>query len=173
MFPVRTDSSASNEPVADRRCGDLGILIVTVAVLLLLLCPDTPVGKWSERGQAMQRQASITAGQGHHAHIAGTATPTRSPLDEEQIDSDTSKPSTPPTEKKKDDVEGGVSDDNEPRVGERYEIDAAQHEVILKPSWTEAMRVVLSPQTMVLGAVSSSPVLSNRQRSATILTYVS
>ena len=158
---MRTDSSTSKEPAANRCRVGPGILIVTVALLLLLLCPDTPTGKWSERGQAVQRQASITAGQGHHVHIAGTATPTHSPLDEEKVESDNSKPSTPPTEKKKDDIEGGVSDHNEPRVGEQFEIDAAQHEVILKPSWSEAMKVVLSPQTLVLGAVSSGPVLSN------------
>jgi len=34
-----------------------GILIVTVAVLMLLLCPDTPTGKWSEREEAAASNA--------------------------------------------------------------------------------------------------------------------
>ena len=40
-----------------------GILIVSVATLLILLCPDTPTGKWSQRLQAAEnnlRQHSVS-----------------------------------------------------------------------------------------------------------------
>jgi MFS transporter, NNP family, nitrate/nitrite transporter len=118
-----------------------GILIVSVAVLLILLCPDTPTGKWSERNNVVPPRASSVASEKPIEHNA---------KDEENLDSGSK---TPPDTKKTND-NSGSSDEGEVAVGEQYEVDAAQMEVIQKPTWKEAMTVVFSPQTLVLGAVS-------------------
>lgn len=123
-----------------------GILIVTVAILLLLLCPDTPTGKWSERGQTIARTATSQPGQGKTVRIAGSDTPPSPSRDEEKLD-----------EKKINGTES-PSEDEQPQVGESYEMDAAQQEVIVKPTWKEAMKVVFSPQTLVLGSVRHTDV---------------
>lgn len=125
---------------------DAGILIVSVAIAILLFCPDTPTGKWADRAQAVQRRASVAV-----EHHAGGNQLGSSARDEKLQNGDSTPPSGGLDEKKR----GGVdtaSDDNETQVGEQYEVDAAQYEVIQKPTWAEAMKVVFSPQTLVLGA---------------------
>lgn len=122
---------------------------MTVAISLLLFCPDTPTGKWSERGQLPARQASSA---GQTVHFAGSVPSPNHSNDEEKLRSGESTPKD--NEKKEGESADPVSDDNEPQVGEQYEIDAAQHEIIQKPTWNEAMKVVFSPQTLVLGTVS-------------------
>jgi MFS transporter, NNP family, nitrate/nitrite transporter len=118
-----------------------GILIVSVAIALLVFTPDTPTGKWKDREVAVQRGIGSISGQG--APVAA--------------DSDTEKGSsgniTPPNEDKKDLAQAPIKQDTQ--VGEQYNISEHQQEVIMKPTWKEAMKVVSSPQTLVLGAVST------------------
>lgn len=130
-----------------------GILIVSVALGLLLFCPDTPTGvKWSERDQVVPRSASTASPPGQTVQFVGSAPAPSHSTDEEKLGGEDSKAID---EKKREGSDDSPSDDNEPQVGEQYEVDAAQHEIIQKPTWKEAMKVVLSPQTLVLAAVSS------------------
>jgi NNP family nitrate/nitrite transporter-like MFS transporter len=118
-------------------------LITAWAILLLLLCPDTPTGKWSERGQAvtsaLQAEHSVGhvvphsgVGEAHHAaHPHGVAD--RTPSDTEKGEK--------------------LSQEGVPDVarGEVVEVDAEYtHEVIQSPTFKEIVKVIISPQTLAL-----------------------
>jgi NNP family nitrate/nitrite transporter-like MFS transporter len=133
-----------------------GILIVSVATLLILLCPDTPTGKWSERMQAAPEkhaaaiESTIVDIPGHVSEDSktaalssnGTSSPnnqTRSNSTDEKKESDPSKPHP---------------SDPEAQIGEHHSLDTTTHtsEVIQKPTLSEILAVSLSPQTIVTGA---------------------
>lgn len=111
------------------------ILINTIAVGLLLLTDDTPTGKWADRATAVQ-----TAPTSHH-----TVVPTTGGLDD--------KPATTGSfssdEKKRPNSPGA---DVESATGDVQVVDGYAHEVIQKPSFKEAMKVVFSLQTAMLCA---------------------
>lgn len=123
-----------------------GILIVATAVLMLIVCPDCPTGKWSERESAAAekfRQASISdpttggvvdvPGELGERHPSGSA-------------------ATSDAEKEKESAEKKTfPDDNkvEAALGQNHAIEEAQGEVIQKPSIAEILRVVSQPQTLV------------------------
>lgn len=78
-----------------------GILIVSTAVLMLLLCPDTPTGKWSERGNAVDsnlRNHNLPA----TAAIPGELSAEKTPAQQQESTS-----SSPSREEKK-----GLDDDD-------------------------------------------------------------
>lgn len=111
------------------------ILITAVGLGLLLLTEDTPTGKWADRGAAVH-----AAPDSHHQ----TVVPTTGGLDDKPAttgsisSSDEKKHATPP------------SGDVESATGEVQVIDGYQHEVVQKPTVKEAMKVILSPQTLML-----------------------
>lgn len=121
------------------------ITIVSTAILMLLLCPDTPTGKWSERHLHVQQnlQAHGVTAQivdipgaitDHKGHSDGTSTP-----DDErkiQMENDIAK------------VKHGDFD-HEAQLPEQEMIDQARGEVIVKPTFREAFNVILSLQTLV------------------------
>lgn len=122
------------------------IAIVATAIALVLLCPDSPTGKWSERHLHAQ-QNFIFHG------VTGSAI-----VDAPEDAFAAQKPSslgtgTPTTFGDKEyDTAGkhGVSRDHEAQLGEQEMIDAAQGEVIRKPSLKNAIPVVFSLQTLVV-----------------------
>lgn len=130
---------------------------MTVALALLAFCPDTPTGKWSERGEAVRRRSASAPNQSKRVSIGDTDLTAQSTADEKAAEGDATSRSPQSggeeeREKKKRHGTETPSSDHEAQVGEQYEVDAAQHEVIIKPTWEEALKVVFSPQTLVLGA---------------------
>lgn len=137
-----------------------GILIVAVATLLVLLCPDTPTGKWSERMQVSEKSAAVEAvvvdipGQvsedsktahlsSNGAYTPGTQTRTNSTTfvdDDEKKSTSDSKPKT---------------SDPEAQIGEHRDLNdaSARSEVIRKPTLKDILLISFSPQTIVTGAV--------------------
>lgn len=134
-----------------------GILIVSVATLLVLLCPDTPTGKWSERMQAAEINRQHAAvepsvvdvpgqvtedSKGGNVQYNGTNTPgtlTRKNsynLDDEKKSDSVSKPNNDP----------------EAQLGEQQMLDLTRNEVVQKPTWGDIARITFSPQTIVCGA---------------------
>lgn len=114
-----------------------GVLILSTAIAMLLLTPDCPTGKWSERqaaAEAILRRASVSHGvvpvPGHLAdrQTSGTESPNYS--EEDKSD-------------KKMDAEAQSVD---------HTVEEARGEVIQKPTFKEIMKVAISPQTIVLGA---------------------
>lgn len=124
-----------------------GIIIVFVAVFLVLLCPDTPTGKWADRMQAAENNL-------RQHHIEGTVVNVPGSVTEESKKSehDTESPSGISDEEKKLDNTRGTFNDNEAQMGEQQMLDTARGEVVQKPSFKEAMAVLFSLQTLVTGA---------------------
>jgi NNP family nitrate/nitrite transporter-like MFS transporter len=138
-----------------------GILIVAVATLLILLCPDTPTGKWSERMQASpekhaavesttivdipghvsekdsNKTAALSSSNGTYSPNTQTRSNSTTLSDEEKKTDLTSKPSDP-----------------EAQIGEARDLTSTttNNEIIQKPTLKEILAVSFSPQTLVTGA---------------------
>lgn len=120
-----------------------GICIVAVAMALLLLCPDTPTGKWADRHLAVQHNL-VDHG------INATVVDAPAGVMDKKSDSGSS---TPPAaaEKMQYDATGERkrSYDNEAAMPEQAMLDTARGEVIQKPTFKEAVPVIFSLQTLV------------------------
>ncbi|KAM0717390.1 hypothetical protein Q7P37_007242 [Cladosporium fusiforme] len=127
-----------------------GIMIVGVAILLVLLCPDTPTGKWSERMQAKeqnnQKESTIVdiPGQvsedskGAKASFDGTDTPlTITRKNSANFDEKNPKRS---------------NSDPEAQIGDQQMFDATRGEVVQAPTMKDIIKISFSPQTLVAGA---------------------
>jgi MFS transporter, NNP family, nitrate/nitrite transporter len=120
------------------------ICITFTAIAMLLLCPDTPTGKWSERHLAVQRNL---------ASHGVTATVVDAPggiMDKKPEDGSSSPPSEE-GEKIQFDATGERKNsyDHEAQMGEQQMLDTARGEVVVKPTFREAMKVIFTPQVLV------------------------
>lgn len=126
------------------------IMLIFTGTALLLLCPDTPVGKWSERKQHVQENLHS------HGIKEGSIVPVPGVLTEKPP---TSSASTGGHDSSKEDnkdrasvAENGASSPNrlaehEAPLSEDEMIETARGEVVVKPSPMEILQVALSPQT--------------------------
>jgi NNP family nitrate/nitrite transporter-like MFS transporter len=116
-----------------------GILIVSTAIFMILLCDDCPTGKWSERETAAEANLRLQTGNasGEIVVIPGA-----------RHDSNTSVSDK--------DMKVGVDDkkyaDGEAHIGAEQMIEAAKGEVIQKPTLRDIIRVCFSLQVLVCGA---------------------
>jgi NNP family nitrate/nitrite transporter-like MFS transporter len=106
------------------------ILITTTAIAMLLLCEDTPTGKWSDRGKVAPTP---------HV-VAATGDLTDLPIATGSVSSN---------DEKKAPIGHG---DVETATGEVQVLDEVQHEVVQKPSGKEILKVLCSLQTITLMA---------------------
>ena len=128
-----------------------GICITAVALALLLLCQDTPTGKWSDRMQAAENNLRQ-----HHVH--GTVVDVPGQVTEDGKRSGTSSPpSGLVDEEKKLDNTRGTFNDHEAQMGEQQMLDTAQGEVVQKPSFAEIAKVCLSPRLSSQALATSVP----------------
>jgi NNP family nitrate/nitrite transporter-like MFS transporter len=111
------------------------IMITACAAGLLLLTEDTPNGKWSERGVAV-----VSSDHTHSSVVPTTGAIDEKPTAASSIASNDEKKKSQPVT----DVEAGR--------GDVQVIDQVQHEVIVKPSFKEIMKVMFSLQTASLCA---------------------
>ena len=122
------------------------ISIVAVSIALLLLCPDTPSGKWSERHLHAQQNLANHGITGVIVAVPGEIT------DKKLSTSGTESPSSHDNDKK---TEYGATgkhsgnEDGEAQIGEQQMLDTARGEIVVKPTFREAMFVVFSLQTLV------------------------
>ena len=108
------------------------ILITCTAIAMLLLTEDTPTGKWSERNVIVQQPDGTV--------VSAPGTLTDKPVPNGSISSnDEKKVATAPA-----DVESGQ--------GEVQVLDEVKHEIVVKPTFKEAMKVAGSMQTVMLCA---------------------
>lgn len=124
-----------------------GILIVTIAILLLVLCPDTPTGRWEDRFQAAENNLRVHGVQGAIVDVPGQVT--EKPASHSDTGSD--KPDIIDEEKKLDNTRGTYGN-HEVNMSEQGMVDTARGEVVQKPSWGEVARVIGSPQTLAMAA---------------------
>lgn len=134
-----------------------GILIVGVATLLVLLCPDTPTGKWSERQTAADEKAQHAAIEASIVDVPGQVSEdsknARASFDGlDTPDSQTRVNSVVGSDEKKCEKNGDRNYDPEAQIGEQQVLDSSRGEVIQKPTFTDILRVSFCPQTIVTGA---------------------
>ncbi|KAI8941962.1 hypothetical protein NX059_000072 [Plenodomus lindquistii] len=111
------------------------ILITAVATGLLLLTEDTPTGKWADRA------AGVTSGQHNHAIVvATTGGLADKPVTTGSISSGDEKKRSPSPA----DIESGS--------GDVHVVEEFQHEVVVKPTFKEGLKVLCSLQTVMLCA---------------------
>lgn len=122
------------------------ICITATATAMLILCPDTPTGKWSERHLAVQQNLASHGISGVVVDVPGeltdkatTGSNSPSELTEKKLGFEAVEPKQP----------GGYA--HEAQIGEQQMLDTARGEVIVKPSLKEALPVVFSLQTLVQG----------------------
>ncbi|KAL9610904.1 MAG: hypothetical protein Q9167_004414 [Letrouitia subvulpina] len=120
------------------------ICITATAIGMLLLCPDTPTGKWSERHLAVQHNLASHGITGVVVDVPGeftdkqnaSSTPSRHGSTEEKLGFEASAPKQP------------VTSDREAQIGEQQMLDTARGEVVVKPTLKEAGSVIFSLQTL-------------------------
>ena len=119
-------------------------IVITVSALgLLLLCPETPTGKWSERHLAVQKNLNEHGVEARIVDVPGELSTDRKGSGGTDSPSGDKKIGFEATGKR-----GSVAD-NEANIGEQQMLDTARGEVVQKPSFKEALPVILSPQTLV------------------------
>ncbi|KAK5107176.1 hypothetical protein LTR62_001670 [Meristemomyces frigidus] len=126
-----------------------GILITTVAIALVLCCPDTPTGRWADRTQAAENALRQHGVEGQIVDVPNSIT--EEPKRSDAGSTDSSEPRIADEEKKLGETRGTFTD-HEARLEPAQMLDTARGEVIQKPSLKEIARVIFSPQTLVTGA---------------------
>jgi MFS transporter, NNP family, nitrate/nitrite transporter len=122
------------------------ICITCSAIAMLLLCPDTPTGKWSQRHLAVERNLAS------HGVTATVVDAPGNIMEKKASDDGSSPPPSHMGEKMQFEATGErkKSYDREAQMGEQQMLDTARGEVVVKPSFKEAMRVVFTPQVLVV-----------------------
>lgn len=125
-----------------------GIIITAVALALFFCCQDTPTGRWADRFQTAENNLR------QHG-IEGDIVQVPSGISAENTEKRTESPSSASDiagEEKKLDETRGVFNDREAQIGEQQMLDTARGEVVAKPSFGEATKVVFSLQTLAVAA---------------------
>ena len=120
------------------------IVICTVAIAMLLICPDTPTGKWSERHLHAQQNLASHGIQGNIVDVPG-----------EFAERKSSAGGTDDNEKRLEfEATGKVSatGDHEAQMGEQQMLDVARGEIVQKPTFKEAMNVIFSLPSLTLAS---------------------
>lgn len=123
------------------------IVITATAIAMLILCPDTPTGKWSERHLAAEQNLASHGVTGTVVNVPGSIGDMKS-----NSPSSDSPMRNGSTEKLGYEATGKaptVDDAHEAQIGEQQMLDTARGEVVVKPSRKEALAVVFSLQTLV------------------------
>ncbi|KAM3086682.1 hypothetical protein ACMFMG_000808 [Clarireedia jacksonii] len=125
------------------------ILITTTAIGMLILCPDTPTGKWSERHLAVQQNL-----QSHGVHADGGVVDIPGSIIDRKLE--TTPISSDYSNEKRLENESEIakakhsSFNHESNLPESEMLAIARGEVIQKPSFKEALHVIFTPQTAMV-----------------------
>lgn len=119
-----------------------GVLIVTTAIAMLLLCPDCPTGKWADRQLAVND--NLPPSSVNEPMTGGGVVDVPGTLDERKA-SGSASASDMEKDKKT------FPDDNkvEAALGQQSVVEEARGEVIQKPNFKEILAVISQPQTLV------------------------
>lgn len=121
------------------------IVITATATAMLILCPDTPTGKWADRHLHAERNLADHGITGAIVDVPGSL------MDNAKDHSPSSGSRHDSTEKVGYQATGKdtANHDHEAQIGEQQMLDTARGEVVAKPSFKEALPVVISAQTLV------------------------
>jgi MFS transporter, NNP family, nitrate/nitrite transporter len=121
------------------------ICITVTAIGMLLLCPDTPTGKWSDRHMAVEKNLAS------HGVVATVVDAPGGIMDKKPSEDGSVTPPSQEGEKMQFSATGErKSFDHEAQMGEQQMLDTARGEVVVKPTFREGLRVSLTPQVLVV-----------------------
>ena len=151
LMPAIFDSLVKNQHltahVAWRVAFIVPFIIITVtAIAMLICCPDTPTGKWSERHLAAQQNLQSHGITGDVVDIPGGFT------DKKDHSPGSESPSHESTQGKlvfDASAKTAGNFDHEAQIGEQSMLETARGEIVVKPTFKEALTVVFSLQTLV------------------------
>lgn len=122
------------------------IVITATAITMLLVCPDTPTGKWSERHLAAQHYLADHGISGDIVDVPGEISEKK----DSTAGTESSNIEKLTHEKLGFEAPGkGLHDDHEAQIGEQQMLDTARGEIIRKPTFKEALPVIFSLQSLV------------------------
>ena len=150
LMPAIFDSLVKNSGMTPHKAWRVAfivpfIVIVATTITFLIVCPDTPTGKWSERHLAAQQHLAEHGITGDVVEIPGEITEKTG----SSPDSGSPDPHHKDTKMVFDAKRAGSVEDGEAQIGEQQMLDVARGEIVQKPSFKEAMHVVFSLQTLV------------------------
>jgi MFS transporter, NNP family, nitrate/nitrite transporter len=123
-------------------------LITAWAILMIMLCPDTPTGKWADRRKIIEGNLRAEHNAGHlvvHSGLGEATHTSYHPHDQAHVPAD--------VEKGEKGEKGSQPDNTDIAAGEVTEVDAEYtHEIVQNPTPKEILRVIASPQTIFLAA---------------------
>lgn len=120
------------------------ICITFIAIFLVVLCPDTPTGKWSQRHTQVQQNL---ASHGIEANVVDA--PAAGVLSEKPRSESGSNSPSDTNEKMQYEATGDRKfGEHEAHISEQAMLDTARGEVVVKPSFKEAGKVIFSLQTL-------------------------
>jgi NNP family nitrate/nitrite transporter-like MFS transporter len=129
------------------------IVITCTAGLMILLTPDTPTGRWADRHLAAQQNL-----QAHGVHATGIIDIPGNITDKKERSSSNAGVATPTSESDEKNLQQEAAIavakhtyDHEAQMGEKDMLETARGEIVVKPSMKEAMEVIFSLQTFMLG----------------------
>lgn len=151
LMPAIYDSLVANQGltphVAWRVAFIVPFICITVtAIAMLILCPDTPTGRWSDRHLAAQQNLASHGISGVVVDVPGELTDKATTGTDSPTDSDEKKLGFEAVEPKQ---PGSFA--HEAQIGEQQMLDTARGEIVVKPSFREALPVIFSLQTLVQG----------------------
>ncbi|KAL8356367.1 hypothetical protein RB601_001600 [Gaeumannomyces tritici] len=115
------------------------IMTISTGIGLIMLCPDTPTGKWSERHLHVQENLQLHgATEDVMVDVPGGIADRRPSETERSVDA----------EKKPEKTEGPVVD-HEAALSKQEMLETARGEVVVKPTFKEGLRITVSPQTIM------------------------
>jgi NNP family nitrate/nitrite transporter-like MFS transporter len=115
-------------------------MITFVALLIIFVGHDTPVGKWADREKAISARLAEEHAAGHMVSHSG--------LGEARVHGQV------PGHLDSKEKEGSETSDVEQGVGQVIDVDGEYtHEIVVKPTFKETMKILLSPQTIALMAM--------------------
>lgn len=121
------------------------ICITATAIAMLLLCSDTPTGKWSERHLAVQQNLAS------HGVTVSVVDAPGGIMDKKGSDDGSSSPPSQEGEKMQFEATGERKyHDHEAQMGEQQMLETARGEIIVKPTLREGLKVTFTPQVLVL-----------------------
>ena len=113
------------------------VMIIITGLSLILLCPDTPMGKWSERHLHARENLQSHVGPSALVDVPGGILDKAPSETEKSVEQD----------KKPLDLESPRFGDHEVAISRDEMVETVQGEIVVKPTFKEAMKVTLSPQT--------------------------
>ncbi|QDS72528.1 hypothetical protein FKW77_000238 [Venturia effusa] len=118
------------------------IIIVSSAIAMLLLCPDTPSGKWSERHMHVQQSLQAHGVDAPIVAVPGLITDRKESQSQGSTDEKLAEEAGYATAKH--------NTDHEASMNQQEMLDTARGETIEKPTLKQALKVAISPQTIAL-----------------------